>query len=432
MTIPSPSGCFDILPVDTKDIWKSAYLWNYLEKIMREHAALYGFEEIRTPMFERTELFLRSVGDETDIVSKEMYTFLDRGGRSLSLRPEGTASVIRAFVEKNLAQTQAQHRFFYIGPMFRYERPQAGRFRQHNQFGVEVIGIAQPELDAEIIEMLYSLYERLGLKNLTVYINSLGDKETRERFRTALVDYLRPYLEKLSPESKKRFEINPLRIFDSKAEADREALKNAPSILDYLSQECKDHFKAVTNVLSHLKIPFEINSRLVRGLDYYTKTVFEITSGELGAQNTVGAGGRYDGLIKNLGGADLPSIGFATGIERIIQTLLKSEVALPQRLAPDVYIIPLGEEALYQTFSLVKELRQNGIVCLQGMSGKKLKNEMQMASDSRAKFAIVLGENELKMGVCELKEMSSGKTTKLPLNQVSAFFKKTPVNSDLT
>ncbi len=424
MTVPSPTGVFDIIPADEKEIWKSSYLWNFLETILREHAALYGFEEIRTPLFERTELFKRSVGDATDIVSKEMYTFEDRGGRSLSLRPEGTASVIRAFIENKMGAQKSQHRLYYIGPMFRYERPQAGRFRQHNQFGVEVIGISQPELDAELIEMCYSLYNRLGLQNLTVYINSLGDKETRARFREALVSYLQPHLDKLSPESKTRFEINPLRIFDSKDEADKEVVKSAPTILEYLSEECKEHFEGVKKVLDRLQVPYVVNSRLVRGLDYYTKTVFEITSGELGAQNTVGAGGRYDGLIKQLGGQDLPSIGFATGIERIIQTLLRSNVQLPVRKTPDVYVIPLGDEAMYHAFSMVQELRRNGIVCLQGMSGKKLKQEMQQASDSGSKFAIVLGENELKAGKCEVKNMSTGETQELPLENVTFHFKK--------
>ena len=222
MTISIPTGMFDILPEDPKEYWRSAHLWHYVESVMRELARVYGFEEIRTPMLERTELFKRGVGDSTDVVSKEMYTFEDRGGRSLSMRPEGTASVVRSFIEKKLHTLNQQHRLFYIGPMFRYERPQSGRFRQHHQFGVEVIGISQPELDAELIEMCYALYERLGLHNLNVYFNTLGDKESRIRFREALVSYLKPHFETLSAESRARFELNPLRIFDSKDERDRE------------------------------------------------------------------------------------------------------------------------------------------------------------------------------------------------------------------
>lgn len=423
MNIPIPTGTFDILPEDIKEEWRSSHLWAYVESTVRDLARSYGFEEIRTPMFERTELFQRGVGDTTDIVSKEMYTFEDRGGRSLSLRPEGTASVIRSFVEKKMHTIASIHRLFYLGPMFRYERPQSGRFRQHNQFGVEVIGSAQPECDAELIEMCFSLYERLGLQNLTVYVNSLGDKEGRIKFREALKDYLRPHLQKLSAESKNRFEVNPLRIFDSKDEGDREVIKNAPTILEYLSPECEAHFKAVCALLTHLQIPYKVNSSLVRGLDYYTKTVFEVTAGELGAQNTIGAGGRYDGLIKDLGGPDIASIGFATGVERIIQTLLRQEVPAPKRRRPDVYIIPLGQEALYKSVSLAKEMRRDGVICLQDISGKKLKQAMQLASDSKAEFAIVLGENEIREGICELKEMATGKTTKISLIEVPLFFK---------
>ncbi len=422
MNIPIPTGTFDILPEDPKELWRCAHLWAYLEQVVRKHARSYGFDEICTPLFERTELFQRSVGEGTDIVSKEMYTFEDKGGRSLSLRPEGTASVIRAFVEKKLHTLSSIQRFFYVGPMFRYERPQSGRFRQHNQFGVEVIGSSLPELDAELIEMCYSLYQRLGLQNLTVYVNSLGEKDTRLKFRESLKEYLRPHLASLSPESQARFEQNPLRIFDSKDERDREIVKKAPTILEHLSQEASEHFAAVCRVLDHLKIPYQVNSNLVRGLDYYTKTVFEITAGELGAQNTIGAGGRYDGLIKELGGPDLPSIGFATGLERIIQTCLRQEAPVPSRKRPDVYVIPLGQEALFTCFTLVKELRKRGIVCLQDMSGKKLKAAMACANDMKAEFTIVLGEREIQEGICELKEMDSGITTKISLVEVPLFF----------
>ena len=422
MNIPIPTGTFDILPHDSKELWRNSFLWTYVEGVARKLAESYGFEEIRTPLFERTELFQRSVGDSSDIVSKEMYTFEDKGGRSLSLRPEGTASVIRAFVEKKLYTDSNFHRLFYIGPMFRYERPQSGRFRQHHQFGVEVIGAEGSELDAELIEMCYALYESFGLKNLTVHVNSLGDKETRVRFRDALRDYLRPYLPQLSPESQARFELNPLRIFDSKNEADREVMKNAPTILEYLSDECREHFEKLCRILEHLNVPFKVNANLVRGLDYYTKTVFEITAGELGAQNTIGAGGRYDGLIKDLGGPDLPSIGFATGLERIIQALIRQEAPLPQRKRPQLYVIPLGQQAVLSCFSLVKELRSKGFIALQDMSGKKLKHAMQLANDSRAEYTIVLGDREIEEGICELKEMDTGHVRKLPIAEVGLFF----------
>lgn len=422
MTISIPTGTFDIIPDDVKEPWRSSHLWTYIESVMREHARLYGFEEIRTPLFERTELFCRSVGDASDIVSKEMYTFEDKGGRSLSLRPEGTASVIRAFVEKQMQTQKALQRLSYIGPMFRYERPQSGRYRQHHQFGVEVIGFSRPELDAELIEMLYSLYEKLGLKHLTVHLNSIGDKESRVKFREALINYLKPHFEALSDDSKRRFELNPLRIFDSKAECDKEIMKSAPTILEHLTPDCEAHFAQVRRTLDRLQIPYVVNSSLVRGLDYYTKTVFEITSGELGAQNTIGAGGRYDGLVKDLGGADLPSIGFATGIERVLQTIAKQNAPTPPKRVPQVYVIALGEEALMRGVLLVRELRQKGVMALLDTSGKKLKQGMQLASESGALYSIVLGDNELATGISDIKEMSSGTVQKIALDELALFF----------
>lgn len=422
MSIPIPTGTFDIVPEDPKELWRSSYLWNYLEQVIREHVKSYACDEIRTPMFERTELFKRSVGDTTDIVSKEMYTFEDRGGRSLSLRPEGTASVMRAFIEKNMHAHGSYHRLFYIGPMFRYERPQAGRFRQHHQFGVEVIGSKLPQQDAEMIEMLYALYERLGLKNLTVYINSLGDKENRVQYRKALQDYIRPHLNEMSDESKIRFEVNPLRILDSKDERDKKVVAHAPSILDFLSQDAKEHFDEVQRILRYLQIPFEINTQLARGLDYYNRTVFEITSGQLGAQNTIGAGGRYDGLMKELGGPDLPTIGFATGIERILQTILAQHAPHPQAPKTYVYFIPLGQEAQLKVFQLAKILRRAGIVTEVDLTGKKLKGAMQQASDLGVEYVVVIGENELQEGVCELKEMKTFASHKMPISALLHFF----------
>ena len=422
MPIAIPTGTFDILPQDPKEKWRESHLWQFVETLMREHAKVYGCEEIRTPIFERTELFARSVGDATDIVSKEMYTFIDRGERSMSLRPEGTASVMRAFVEKGL-QGQAQlHRLFYIGPIFRYERPQSGRFRQHHQFGVEMIGGGQPEQDAELIEMCYSLYEKLGLKNLKVFVNSLGDKEARQTFRDSLKEYLRPHLAKMSEESRHRFEVNPLRILDSKDPTDIEIVKNAPSILDFLTPESNSHFARVQTLLSHLNIPYEIAPRLVRGLDYYNNTVFEITSGYLGAQNSIAGGGRYDGLMKTLGGPDLPTIGFGAGIERMILAMLNQSHLVPERERPALYIIPLGEEAMEPAFALTRQLRLSGVISLVDYSGKKLKNAMQQADTLKAEYVLILGENELNLGKAELKEMKTGEKLLLPLDGIPHFF----------
>lgn len=423
MDIACPTGTFDILPRDPKEKWREAHLWQFVETLMREHAKVYGCQEIRTPIFERTELFTRSVGDATDIVSKEMYTFLDRGERSMSLRPEGTASVMRAFIEKGLQGLGAVQRFFYIGPMFRYERPQSGRFRQHHQFGVEIIGAHQAEQDAELIEMVYSLYEKLGLKNLKVFVNCLGDKEARSQFRAHLQDYLKPKMAELSEESQRRFSTNPLRILDSKNEADIEIVKGAPSILDFLNADSKEHFGKVLAILDYLKIPYEVNAKLVRGLDYYNNTVFEITSSHLGAQNSLAGGGRYDGLMKSLGGPDLPTIGFATGIERVIQALLNQSHFVPERTKPALYVIPLGEQAMGPCFKLVRNLRSIGTVCLLDISGKKLKSAMQQADNVEAEYVLVLGENELKEGKCELKEMKTGQKMVLEIDKVPQFFK---------
>lgn len=419
MKIATPPGVFDILPQETKEVWRCSHLWNYVEGLIRQTAKDYGFQEIRTPLFERTELFQRGVGETSDIVSKEMYTFLDKGERSMSLRPEGTAPVMRAFIEHQMHNSAPINKLFYIGSMFRYERAQAGRYRQHHQFGAEVIGNAAPEQDVEIIDMIYTLYKRLGIKNLQVSINSIGDVECRLKFRKALQDYLRGSFDKLSPDSQTRFETNPLRILDSKDPKDKEITANAPSILDFLDDECREHFETVKKQLALIKIPFQVNPLLVRGLDYYNKTVFEITAGELGAQNSVAGGGRYDGLLKTLGGPDLPATGFGAGIERMIQTMLKQEVPLPPPYAPTLFLIPMGDEAKDICFSLLHDLRQDGISVQMDFSGKKINKLMQYANQIQAAYVAVVGENELKSDEIELKDMHSGLSRKLPLKHVA-------------
>lgn len=423
MDITIPPGVFDILPEDSKDPWKSSFLWNYVESVMRETAIAYGFSEIRTPMFEKTELFKRGVGETSDIVTKEMYTFLDKGERSLTLRPEGTAPVMRAFIDHQLQQKAPIHKFFYIWPMFRYERAQAGRFRQHHQFGVEVIGVETPEQDAEIIALAYDIYKRLGLKNLSVSLNSIGDKESRIRYHEALKNYLREHFAELSDESKIRFEKNPLRILDSKAAQDKAILKKAPSIIEFLSEESKGHFEAVKKILELLKIPFGVNPHLVRGLDYYTKTVFEITSEDLGAQNSLCGGGRYDGLLASLGGADLPATGFATGIERVLQTMLAQKISVPEKFKPLIFLIPLGEKAKEASFLLLQNLRRDGIPSQMDLSGKKLNKVMGYADQIGAKYVAVIGDQELEAEEVELKEMATGTRVKVPLFELPQIFK---------
>lgn len=429
MKFSVPPGVFDIVPNDPQEKWKSSYLWSYVEQIIRETARQYGFQEIRTPLFERTDLFQRSVGETSDIVSKEMYTFEDKGGRSLSLRPEGTAPAIRSFIEKNMHANAPIHKLFYIAPMFRYERAQAGRYRQHHQFGTEVIGVASPEQDAEVIDLLYTLYTRLGLKNLTLYINSIGDLASRQAFRQALIDYLRPHLELLSPDSQTRFETNPLRILDSKDPRDQEVVAKAPSILDFLNEESRHHFEEVKKHLHLLGISYKINPFLVRGLDYYNKTVFEFVAGELGAQNSIGGGGRYDGLIQSMGGPDLPAVGFGTGIERILQTMINQEVPLPSIDHPTIFLIALGEEAKKTAFQLLHELRQNGIPAQMDFSNRKLGKMMQYADQIHATYVAVLGDNEIAQQQIELKEMATGNKIRLALPDLSSTLRldmKTP------
>lgn len=408
-------GVFDIIPNDSTDTWKNSSLWNHVEEVIRKTAQDFGFQEIRTPLFERTELFQRGVGETSDIVSKEMYTFKDKGDRLMSLRPEGTAPVIRSFIENQFHQNSQIHKLFYIAPMFRYERTQAGRYRQHHQFGVEAIGNGSPEQDVEIIDLLWTLYQRLGLKNLALHLNSIGSPACRIAYKSALQDYLRNSYDQLSKDSQTRFEVNPLRILDSKDAQDQKLLEKAPSILDFLNEECKQHFEEVQKLLKQLKIPYQVNPKLVRGLDYYNKTVFEVVAGDLGAQNSIGGGGRYDGLIKQLGGPDLPSIGFGTGLERIIQTLIKQECRLPEIPGPLVFIIPLGDEAKNACFNILHDLRSHNIAAQMDFSGKKVGKAMQIANDIKAKFVIVVGENELKTGVVEIKDMSTGETASAPL-----------------
>jgi histidyl-tRNA synthetase len=352
-----------------------------------------------------------------------MYTFNDKGGRSMSLRPEGTAPVMRAFIEHQLHQMAPLHKLFYIGPMFRYERAQAGRYRQHHQFGAEAIGNSAPEQDVEMIDLIYTLYSRLGIKNLKVTINSIGDVDSRQQFKKALQDYLRQYINQLSPDSQTRFETNPLRILDSKDPTDQKINAGAPSILNFLNEECQDHFNQVRALLNALKIPFEVSSQLVRGLDYYNKTVFEITAGELGAQNSIVGGGRYDGLLKTLGGPDLPATGFATGLERVIQTMIKQNIPLANPYSPKLFLIPLGENARLASFEILHELRGRGIPIQMDFSGKKVHKAMQYANIIQAQYIMVIGDNELEKQEGELKHMATGAIKKLPFKELLHYFK---------
>lgn len=420
-----PKGTFDILPNEAKsqDKWKESHRWHYLESIMRDLAYDYGYQEIRTPIFEKTELFIRGVGETSDIVSKEMYTFQDKADRSMSLRPEGTASVMRAFAQNGLQQLGSHHKFFYIGPFFRYDRPQAGRFRQFHQFGIEAIGNGDPDQDFEAIELLYELFRRLGLKNLNVLVNTLGDSDCRTKYQEALLNFLKPHFDSLSIESQARFTKNPLRILDSKDEKERSLLKEAPSILDFLSDASQKQFDSLCDHLTNHKIPFKVTPQLVRGLDYYNHTVFEITSDILGAQNTIGAGGRYDGLLPAVGGPDLPCIGFSTGIERILQTMEGQKISFPEKPGPIVSIIPLGEEAKKLAQTLLYELRHSKISSIL-IETKKIQKGLQQAEQLNSSYSVIIGEQEMKESKGQIKTMKTRETKELPLSEIVEFFRK--------
>lgn len=403
MSYQLPKGTFDIYPA-AKNPWQNMDGWSHLEHTIRACSQRYGYSEIRTPVFERTEVFTRSVGESSDIVSKEMYTFKDKGDRSMTLRPEGTAPVIRSYVENNMQHAPFQ-KLFYIGPYFRYDRPQAGRFRQFHQLGVEFFGQNGAEADFEVITYALSLYTELGLKNLTLELNSIGTKEDRDRYEQALKEYLLPNKDQLSEDSQRRLDENPLRILDSKVAADRELVKDAPSIFEFLSKDSKAHFERLCELLQAHELTFTINPKIVRGLDYYQHTVFEISSSVLGAQNVIGGGGRYDGFVKQFGGPDIPGVGFATGLERILVTMDGQGVAIPSPKGPVVYIIPIGTAAECMTPELLYKLRRAHIGCDMHYGSKKLAKALQQAETIGAQFALVLGEEELSSRHVKLKNV---------------------------
>ncbi len=413
-----PKGVFDILPFCLSDQlqWRSSDKWQYIESVIRETCLEYGYREIRTPIFERTQLFIRSSGESSDIVSKEMYTFEDKGGRSMSLRPEGTAPVMRSILENRLQQFSPNIKLFYMGPIFRYDRPQAGRYRQHHQFGIEAVGCDKPEQDVEVIELLCEIYKKLGLKDLQVQINSIGDIESRNQFNAVLKGFLLQHLDNLSKDSQARFHKNPLRILDSKSPEDKRILEKAPSILDSLDKESKHHFEKVLSLLDTLEIPYVINPLLVRGLDYYNRTVFEVISSDLGAQNSIGAGGRYDDLARSLGGSSLPSIGFATGIERVLQTMIEQGCPFPSPQSSYLYILPLGKESMDYCFKLTSELRKKGVATEMDFTSKKIQQGLQLASKLGAKFCLIIGEKELVSKTAILKNMDSREQTSIALS----------------
>lgn len=391
-------GTRDILPTEVS-------YWQWVETLARNIFTRSHYQEIRTPIFEQTSLFERGIGEATDVVGKEMYTFVDRGDRSTTLRPEGTAGVVRAFIQHNLHAQGGVQRLWYGGPMFRYERPQAGRQRQFHQIGVEVLGSGSPRADVEVIGLAVDLLQNLGLNQLRLHLNSVGNQEDRHHYRQALVDYFTPYRDELDPDSQDRLYRNPLRILDSKNAKTQAIASGSPRILDYLSEDSQRHFDQVQKMLTDLGISYELNPRLVRGLDYYTDTAFEIISDDLGAQATVCGGGRYNGLVKELGGVDTPAVGWAIGLERLLILLQKLGNPPPQSL--DFYIVSRGEDAEQQALILSHKLRQSGFSVELDLSGSAFKKQLSRADRSQATGCLILGEEEAHQHRVKLKWLTT-------------------------
>ena len=410
MQIKGIRGFKDILPGEVEK-------WQYVEGEARRVFGLFGFLEFRIPILERTELFSRSIGEATDIVSKEMYTFLDRDGDSITLRPEATASIVRAHLEHGLNLKDPVGKYYFIGPMFRHERPQKGRYRQFHQIDAEILGVQDAEADAEILVMLMRYLETLEIPKLNLQINSLGDPACRLPYKGEIQRFLKSKKESLCEDCQRRLETNPLRIFDCKKEECQAALTDAPVVLDYLCQDCRSHFEQVKTLLQDLGLPYTINPRMVRGLDYYTRTAFEVVAGDLGAQNAVCGGGRYDGLAEEIGGAAVPGIGFAIGIERLV-LLLTGEKSFSRH--PQVFLASLGEKAQRRGFSLAQELRAGGVWAELDYEGKSLKSQMRKADKMKSLYVIILGEEELKKNRVILRNMATKGQEEVPLEEVVA------------
>ncbi len=411
--IQAVKGTRDLLPPETE-------IWATVESIARKVFAAYGYEEIRTPILEDTDLFVRSVGESTDIVGKEMYSFEDRKGRKLSLRPESTASVVRSFVQHGLQNSPLPRKLFYIGPQFRYERPQKGRYRQFHQIGAELLGDPGPESDAEIILMLVRFLTELKFEDLVVQLNTVGESESRQAYRDGLRAYLEPHRQALSEDSQRRFDENPLRILDSKNPRDRELMAEAPVMLDFLSDSSRDHFERVQSLLSHEGVRYVIEPRLVRGLDYYTKTVFEIVSTGLGAQDAIVGGGRYDGLVEELGGPDLPAIGFAIGEDRLIE-ILPQEFVERIRPAPPIFVVAVGNAPVGEALAVAEQLRGEGIPVIAEMAGRSMKAALKRADKAAARWALLIGDEEVANETVTLRDLEQGEQKSISRSEIIAY-----------
>lgn len=412
-----PKGTKDMLP-------EEAYKWHYVENTAREVASLYGFKEIRTPIFEHTELFLRGVGETTDIVTKEMYTFEDKGNRSITLKPEGTAGVVRSYIENALDQVVLPMKAYYISPIFRYERPQNGRLREHHQFGVEMFGAEGPEADGEIISLANTLLKKVGLTQIRLYINSIGCPECRKNYNKALMDYIGSNLDKMCNQCKERFNKNPLRILDCKEEGCKAITANAPKVTDYLCEDCKAHFEGVKKNLDARGIEYEVNPQIVRGLDYYTRTVFEFVSTDIGAQGTVCGGGRYNGLVSQLGGKDTPAVGFGCGLERLILVLENTNSLKAEKETSKIYIAPMGDNAKANAIQIVDNLRSCGIKAETDLMNRSVKAQMKYANKIGVEYVVVLGDSELESGVVEIKDMANSSSDQIKIDEIIAYLNK--------
>jgi len=402
----------------TKDIFgEEVKYWEYIENTAKKLFKIYGYKEIRTPLIEKTELFSRGIGQETDIVQKEMYTFDDKKGRSLTLRPEGTASVARAYIENSLITFGSPQKLFYIGPMFRYEKPQAGRYREFYQIGAEIFGTDHPLADAELITFVYDFFNKLKLSNFKVKINNIGTFESREKYKEVLKKYYQPLLPNLCEDCKRRFNTNIMRLLDCKI--DVEAAKNAPSILDYLDEESHEHFKNLQKYLKAYNVPYQVDPKIVRGLDYYTKTAFEVEHSDLGEQAVIAGGGRYDDLVEQLGGPKTPGVGFAIGIERVIEALKRENIEVESESEIDVYIAFQGEKGEMAAVTLSKELKKKGINTYLNISKRNLSGQFKHAHRLNAKYVVVIGDEEISNDIVTIKNMKNGEQTQIERNWVS-------------
>ncbi len=415
--IKAPRGTHDILPSET-------YRWHAVEEQIQKICLEFGYKEIRTPMFESTELFERGVGDTTDVVQKEMYTFLDKGGRSITLKPEGTSPIVRSFVENSVYANPQPTKLYYLYPCFRYEKPQAGRLREFHQFGIEVFGSNAPSIDAEVISLAMSLLARLEVTGIELNINSIGCPTCRKAYNEKLKEYFRPYLNELCETCRERFEKNPLRILDCKNADCKKIYNNAPMLLDHICDDCNEHFEKLKKYLEAMNISYNVDATIVRGLDYYTKTVFEIVSKNKGSEGTICGGGRYDGLVAEIGGPEMAGVGFGMGLERLL-LVLESINKLPENNeCPDIFIANIGADADLFVQKLVFDLRQNGIAAERDYLERSVKAQMKFANKIDAKFSAVIGDDDIKNGKLNVKNMKTGESEEIEFSELSKYLKK--------